>query len=123
LLCKFKRGKIFLSESHGENIFVDGFQANEVNKYEINSVWSLQNRMKITLKLLANYRKYLPADAKGYVYALELPHGSIATDILKQFSVPVDRTSVILINGRTPRPGMKLKDGDVLCAFPVSAGG
>ncbi|MCJ7623143.1 MAG: hypothetical protein MUO76_06545 [Anaerolineaceae bacterium] len=79
--------------------------------------------MKITLKLLASYRKYLPHDTKGNAYEMEIPQGSIATEILKQFTVPVDGTSVILINGRTPREGMFLEDGDILCAFPVSTGG
>ena len=80
--------------------------------------------MKITLKLLVTYEKLLPPGSSGSTCEIDVPEGSKSAEILKQFGVPVDETTVILVNGRTPPPpdGV-LKEGDVLCAFPVATGG
>jgi sulfur carrier protein ThiS len=79
--------------------------------------------MKITLKLLVTYEKLLPPAASGGNFEIEVPEGSKASDILRQYQVPVDLTSVILVNGRTPPVDDLLQEGDVLCAFPIATGG
>jgi len=80
--------------------------------------------MKIILKLLITYQKLLPPGTPGSECEIEIPPSSKARDILARYGVPVDENTVILINGRSPQsPGGLLSEGDVLCAFPVAAGG
>ena len=79
--------------------------------------------MKVTLKLLAIYRKYLPPEAEKGAIEVEITPGTQAVDLVSQFGVPIDDTSVILVNGRTPDPDVALQDGDVVFVFPAMAGG
>ncbi len=80
--------------------------------------------MKIILKLFLTYKPLLPAHAVGSECEIEVESGSKPVEILAQFGVPVTEETVILINGRTPAdPESSLCEGDVLCAFPVAAGG
>jgi hypothetical protein len=79
--------------------------------------------MKITLKLLATYRKYLPPGVSADHVHLDVSENTRAGDVLNEYGVPNDGTTVILINGRTPPAGEILQEGDVLCAFPVGTGG
>ena len=79
--------------------------------------------MKITLKLIATYREYLPLEAKGGVYEMEISVGVTATALLAQFGVPLGDASVVLVNGRTPDPDYTLQEGDAVAAFPAVGGG
>jgi hypothetical protein len=80
--------------------------------------------MKIILKLLVTYEKLLPPGTMGSTCEIKIPEGSQPLEVLKKYGVPVDETTVVLINGRTPSNKFyTLKEGDVLCAFPVAAGG
>ena len=79
--------------------------------------------MKVTLKLLATYRQNLPAGTPGTTCEIQVPTNAQADTVLAQFNIPIDRTTVILVNGSVPTPGQKLQEGDVLCAFPAMAGG
>ncbi|MBI9045863.1 MAG: MoaD/ThiS family protein [Anaerolineaceae bacterium] len=79
--------------------------------------------MKITLKFLANYRQYLPPEAIGGQYDMEIETGLHALEIVAQFGVPTDENSVILVNGRTPKQEDILQDGDIVFVFPAMAGG
>lgn len=80
--------------------------------------------MKITLKLLVTYEKLLPEGTSGSACEIEIPEGSHPEEILRQYCVPVNENTVILVNGRTPQEGENaLHEGDVLCAFPVATGG
>ncbi|MCP4164355.1 MAG: MoaD/ThiS family protein [Chloroflexi bacterium] len=79
--------------------------------------------MKISLKFIATYRKYLPPTAKGSVYEMEVAAGITATALLAQFGVPLGNASVILVNGRAPDADYALQEGDVVAAFPAVGGG
>ena len=79
--------------------------------------------MKISVKLIATYRKLLPEGAAGNTIEIEVAEGSRAEDVLGQFGVPLDRASVILVNGRSPEPSQALQAGDLVVAFPAMAGG
>ncbi|MBO9371587.1 MAG: MoaD/ThiS family protein [Chloroflexi bacterium] len=78
--------------------------------------------MKIHIKLLANYQKYLPPDCSSSSYEAEVPPDVRVEDVLAQLPVPLEE-SVVLVNGRTPQPGQALQEGDVLCLFPAIGGG
>ncbi len=79
--------------------------------------------MKVSLKLIATYRKYLPAEAKGNVHHMEVPGGTKTIGLLTQFDVPLGAATVVLVNGRTPDQDQILEEGDVVCAFPAVGGG
>jgi molybdopterin converting factor small subunit len=79
--------------------------------------------MKISLKLIATYRKFLPEDKKGNTIELDAPEGATVEEVLARFGVPMDESSVILVNGHIPKEGQLLSEGDVIMAFPAMAGG
>ena len=79
--------------------------------------------MKISIKLLATYRKYLPEGVKGNSCEIEISSGSSVVDVLDLFDISYDEINVILVNGQVPDPNHTLEDGDVVCAFPAIAGG
>ena len=77
--------------------------------------------MKIHLKLIATYREYLPPEKKGNA-EIEVPNGATAVSILTGLGIPIEE-SVILVDGRSPKPGEPLQEGDVVFAFHASGGG
>ncbi|PKO06916.1 MAG: hypothetical protein CVU41_04670 [Chloroflexi bacterium HGW-Chloroflexi-3] len=79
--------------------------------------------MKIYIKLLANYRNYLPEGTNGDQISIVVPEDICPEEILDMFSLPPIPESVVLINGRTMVPGEPINEGDVICAFSAMAGG
>lgn len=79
--------------------------------------------MRVVVKLLATYRKNLPPQVEGNFYEMEVATGTKATDLLVMFGVPVDSSSVILVNGHSYNLNKPLEEGDVVSAFPAMAGG
>ena len=79
--------------------------------------------MKVMLKLLATYRSFLPPEATEGEIELTIPGGVSAVDLVERYGVPVDDSSVILVNGHTPKPEDSLTEGDVVFVFPAIAGG
>jgi sulfur carrier protein ThiS len=78
--------------------------------------------VKVHIRLLNVYSKYLPPDAQGSTYDLDAPAGVQIEELLAQVPIPVE-SQVILINGRTPLDEQVLEDGDVVTIFPAMAGG
>ena len=80
--------------------------------------------MRVTLKLFATYRRYLPPESVGNACDVDVPTGMPVIDLLTRFGVPYESgASVILVNGRGASPEQALKAGDVVAAFPALAGG
>jgi molybdopterin converting factor small subunit len=79
--------------------------------------------MMIHVKLLANYREHLPPEAKNGGMELDVPDGITVREVLSRFPIPLDETSVIVVNGATVDLDTPLKAGDVVSAFSAIAGG
>ena len=79
--------------------------------------------MQISLKLIATYRKLLPDGTQGNTILLEINPGTTVEALVSKFGVPLDESSVIVVNGRMPVEGQQLEEGDVVSAFPALAGG
>ncbi len=80
--------------------------------------------MRITVKLIATYRKLLPEGTNGNKVQIDVPAGSTVEDVLKQFGVPLDDSTALAVNGFTTLPlSTVLKEGDELAAFNAVAGG
>jgi sulfur carrier protein ThiS len=79
--------------------------------------------MQIHIKLLNVYRKYMPQDAQGSTYNLDVPTGSRIEELLARLPIPSDESQVVLVNGHTPQAGQILEPGDTVAIFPALAGG
>lgn len=79
--------------------------------------------MRVHVKLIATYQKLLPPGTKGNVISLEVPEGTTVWQVMTRFEVPLDDTSVILLNGLTVPLDTTLSEGDTTAAFSAIAGG
>ena len=55
--------------------------------------------MKVYVKLLNLYRKYLPDNAPGAMYSLDVPTGTRVEELLARVPVPAEESQVVLVNG------------------------
>jgi sulfur carrier protein ThiS len=79
--------------------------------------------MQVHIKLIATYQKLFPPGTKGNVISMEVPAGTTVEQVMARFEVPLDDTSVILLNGLTVPLDTLLSDGDTAAAFSAIAGG
>ncbi len=79
--------------------------------------------MMIHVKLIANFRDQLPPEAKNGVVELDVPQGTTVRETISRFDIPLDDTSVIVLNGLTVDMNTPLKEGDMVTAFSAIAGG
>ncbi|HHS98011.1 MAG TPA: MoaD/ThiS family protein [Chloroflexi bacterium] len=79
--------------------------------------------MRVYVKLLATYQKYLPPEAEGSTYPLEVEPGTTVEELVATLPIPGRDASVVLVNGRGPQPDQTLREDDVVCLFPAIAGG
>ena len=77
--------------------------------------------MKVHLKLFATYRDFLPPENNGKA-DIDVQEGTTAVSIIADLGVPLDE-SVVLVDGRSPNPGETVQEGNVIAAFPATAGG
>ncbi len=79
--------------------------------------------MMIHIKLIANYRDRLPPEVKNGVVELDVPDETTVREAISRFDIPLDDTSVIVVNGLTVDLDTPLKEGDMVTAFSAIAGG
>jgi sulfur carrier protein ThiS len=79
--------------------------------------------MLIRVKMIANYREVLPPEAVHGVVELDVPEGTTVYDAISRFDIPLDDTSVIVLNGLTVDMSTPLQEGDMVTAFSAIAGG
>ncbi|OGV73219.1 MAG: molybdopterin synthase sulfur carrier subunit [Methylophilales bacterium RIFCSPHIGHO2_02_FULL_57_10] len=83
--------------------------------------------MKITFKLFANLRDYLPEGTTNYILELEVDEGTTPTDLAERYHLPPKLTHLVLVNGHyippEKRASTALVDDDVLAIWPPIAGG
>ncbi len=79
--------------------------------------------MKVFVKLIATYQKLLPVGTDGNTLEIEVPNGATIAQILTPFGVPLDDTSVIVLNGLTVDLNAPVSEGDTVAAFSAIAGG
>jgi sulfur carrier protein ThiS len=79
--------------------------------------------MQVHVKLIATYRDHLPPGAHGNIATVDVPPGSTVAEVLTPFSIPLDESSVIVLNGLTVPLDTPLVEGDTVTAFSAIAGG
>lgn len=84
--------------------------------------------MKITVKLYASLREYLPKKTNNYKISLNVDNELSVTDILESLNVPDDSIHLVLLNGvylndEERKVKYSLKDSDTIAVWPPVAGG
>jgi len=79
--------------------------------------------MKVSIRLIASYRKLLPPGINGSSIEVDIPRGTTIAGLMTQFDVPLTKDSVIVVNGLTVDWNTVLTEGDEVSAFSVMAGG
>lgn len=79
--------------------------------------------MKITVKLFATFRDYLPQDAINAAFGVEVEEEPTVQELIKTLNLPEDVPKIVLINGRQTEQDIALHDGDTISIFPPLAGG
>ncbi len=79
--------------------------------------------MRVRVKLIANYMKLLPPGTQGNVIELEAQPSAAIGDVLGPLGVPLDDSTVLLLNGYQAEADASLSDGDTITAFSAIAGG
>jgi sulfur carrier protein ThiS len=79
--------------------------------------------MKVSVKLLTIYRSKLPEGTEGNTCTMEIPGDYRIEDLLKVFDIPMDSSSIVLINGHSAEQHQQLGEGDQVCVYSAMAGG
>jgi sulfur carrier protein ThiS len=79
--------------------------------------------VKVYVKLIASYREHLPPGTEGNTTAVDVPPGSTVSGVLAPFGIPLDDSSVIVLNGLTVDLDTPVSEGDTVSAFSAIAGG
>jgi sulfur-carrier protein len=74
--------------------------------------------MQITVKLFASFRAGRFAEVKQ-----EFAAGTMVSDVIRQFEIPLGEIGMIMVNGRHAEPDHQLQDGVSLSLFPLLGGG
>lgn len=83
--------------------------------------------MKITVKLFAGFRQYLPDGMGTEGITMEIDSAATVNQILKQFHVPIAEAHLVMINGSFVSPENRnsavFTENDILAVWPAVAGG
>ena len=79
--------------------------------------------MKVYVKLIATYQEHLPPGTEGNTTEVDVPTGSTVAEVLTPFGIPLDDSSVIVLNGLTVDLNTPVSEGDKVAAFSAIAGG
>jgi len=79
--------------------------------------------VKITVRLFATFRDFLPQQAVRSAVRLEIEEDKRVGAVLKALHVPVELPRIVLINGLHAAEDSLLTDGDVVSVFPPLIGG
>ena len=80
-------------------------------------------KMKVTLKLFATLRDYLPETSDGKSCLMDIDENTSVELVLETLQVPVKPSFIILVNAVHADKDRVLRDGDVIAVFPPLAGG
>ncbi len=79
--------------------------------------------MKISVGLNASLRRFIPDGAEGSPFALEVPAGATAAEVMQRLGIPADRTHVVTVDGTQVETSTVIAEGQEVSFFPPLAGG
>ncbi len=80
--------------------------------------------MKVTARVYATLKRYLPEGQADSDMEIELPAGVTVGDLVERYlKIPPEQVKVVFVNGKHAEMDLVLKDGDRVGIFPPVAGG
>ena len=79
--------------------------------------------MQVRVKMIATYIQHLPPGTQGNIATVDVLPGSTVKEVLTPFGIPLDDSSVIVLNGLTIDLDAPVSEGDTISAFSAIAGG
>ena len=79
--------------------------------------------MQVRVKLIATYIQHLPPGTPGNIATVDVLAGSTVKEVLTPLGIPLDDSSVIVLNGLTVDLHTPVSEGDTISAFSAIAGG
>lgn len=79
--------------------------------------------MRVSVRLNASLRRYIPAGESGSPFAVEVADGATVADVMALLGVPPAQTHMASIDGEQVDMGSALREGQELSLFPPLAGG
>jgi sulfur carrier protein ThiS len=79
--------------------------------------------MRIRVKLIATYQQHLPPGTQGNTVEINVAPGITVAEVMTRFNIPLDDSSVIVLNGLTVPLATVVNEGDTVAAFSAIAGG
>jgi len=79
--------------------------------------------VRVNVNLIATYREHLPPGTNGNLVTINVPDGSTVGEVLRLFGIPLDDSSVFVLNGLTVDLDTSVSEGDTVSAFSAIAGG
>jgi len=79
--------------------------------------------MRVSVKLYATLRKYLPSESDEGGIVVELPDGATVADLIAQLRIPSDHAGIIVSNNEHLDKTAVLINGQEVNVFPPLAGG
>jgi len=79
--------------------------------------------MRVTVRLNASLRRYIPSDADGSPFALDVDDGATVARVMSHLGVPDRQAQMVTVDGEQADVDTVLADGQELSLFPPLAGG
>ena len=79
--------------------------------------------MRVTVRLHASLRRYMPAGSNGIAAVVELPADGTVADVISRLGIPAGHTKMMVSGDEQLDLATVLRDGQELNLFPPLAGG
>jgi len=79
--------------------------------------------MKVEFVLFASFADYMPKNAGGKPFAIEVDEGTTVGALIERLRLPEDRPKMVFVNGLRAKEDALLSEGDRAGIFPLVAGG
>lgn len=79
--------------------------------------------MRVTVKLHATLRKFLPPGSSEQSAVVELPEGATVADLVRRLGIPPEHTKMMVSGDNYLETSSVLHDGQDVDLFPPLAGG
>lgn len=79
--------------------------------------------MRVTIRLNASLRRYIPSDAGGSPFPFEVEDGATVALVMSRLGIPDKQAQMVTVDGEQADVDAVLAEGQDLSLFPPLAGG
>jgi molybdopterin converting factor small subunit len=79
--------------------------------------------MRVTIRLNASLRRYIPEGSEGSPFSFEVDDGATVAQVMKRLGVPDRQAQMVTVEGEQADADTVLEEGQELSLFPPLAGG